>query len=222
MPIRGHSGVQGGAEMGCYSTAFPGGVPVGPESAAELSAKWGFDVPPSGRSTAPEMIEAAARGELDFLFSAGGNFLEVLPDPDWVRRAFGPHPVARSHGHRPVAADVRRAGRGGPPAAGDDPLRDPRRDHGDVDRAPDHLQPRDPRPAHRRGAARSSTCSASSPPGYGRTSPNASASPGRPRCVPRSATMVELYAGIEELAEEGDSFQYGGTDALRGLGVSDP
>ena len=25
MPIRGHSGVQGGAEMGCYSTALPGG-----------------------------------------------------------------------------------------------------------------------------------------------------------------------------------------------------
>ena len=25
MPIRGHSGVQGGAEMGCYATAFPGG-----------------------------------------------------------------------------------------------------------------------------------------------------------------------------------------------------
>ena len=28
MPIRGHSGVQGGAEMGCYATAFPGGVPI--------------------------------------------------------------------------------------------------------------------------------------------------------------------------------------------------
>ena len=26
MPIRGHSGVQGGAEMGAYATAFPGGV----------------------------------------------------------------------------------------------------------------------------------------------------------------------------------------------------
>ena len=25
MPIRGHSGVQGGAEMGCYATGFPGG-----------------------------------------------------------------------------------------------------------------------------------------------------------------------------------------------------
>ena len=34
MPIRGHSGVQGGAEMGAYATAFPGGVPVGEESAA--------------------------------------------------------------------------------------------------------------------------------------------------------------------------------------------
>ena len=28
MPIRGHSGVQGGAEMGCYATAFPGGGEV--------------------------------------------------------------------------------------------------------------------------------------------------------------------------------------------------
>lgn len=27
MPIRGHSGVQGGAEMGAYATAFPGGFP---------------------------------------------------------------------------------------------------------------------------------------------------------------------------------------------------
>lgn len=28
MPIRGHSGVQGGAEMGCYATVFPGGKPI--------------------------------------------------------------------------------------------------------------------------------------------------------------------------------------------------
>ena len=30
------------------------------------------------------MIEAAARGELDVLYSSGGNFLEVLPDPELV------------------------------------------------------------------------------------------------------------------------------------------
>ena len=35
---------------------------------------------------APEMIDAAARGELDVLFASGGNFLDVLPDPDSVER----------------------------------------------------------------------------------------------------------------------------------------
>ena len=41
MPIRGHSGVQGGAEMGAYATAFPGGVAITPESAASLDrAVW--------------------------------------------------------------------------------------------------------------------------------------------------------------------------------------
>ncbi len=33
MPIRGHSGVQGGAEMGAYATALPGGLPVDEEHA---------------------------------------------------------------------------------------------------------------------------------------------------------------------------------------------
>ena len=45
MPIRGHSGVQGGAEMGCYATAFPGGKDVTEANAAELSREWGFEVP---------------------------------------------------------------------------------------------------------------------------------------------------------------------------------
>jgi predicted molibdopterin-dependent oxidoreductase YjgC len=89
MPIRGHSGVQGGAEMGCYATAFPGGATVDAQSAAELAAKWGFDVPATPGKTAPEMIAAAHAGELDVLFSAGGNFLEILPDPDAVRTALG-------------------------------------------------------------------------------------------------------------------------------------
>jgi molybdopterin-dependent oxidoreductase alpha subunit len=93
MPIRGHSGVQGGAEMGCYATAFPGGIPVDADSAAELSDRWGFDVPADRGMTAPEMLEAAARGELDVLVSAGGNFLEVLPEPDHVRAALGRIPL---------------------------------------------------------------------------------------------------------------------------------
>jgi len=33
------------------------------------------------------MIDAAHRGKLDLLFAAGGNFLDVLPEPDYVREA---------------------------------------------------------------------------------------------------------------------------------------
>jgi molybdopterin-dependent oxidoreductase alpha subunit len=87
MPIRGHSGVQGGAEMGAYATVLPGAVPVSPEAAAELSREYGFEVRGERGLTAPEMVEAAHRGDLDVLYSSGGNFLEVLPDPRFVREA---------------------------------------------------------------------------------------------------------------------------------------
>src|SRR5688500_1681125 len=81
MPIRGHSGVQGGAEMGAYATAFPGGIAVSEEAAAGLSAAWGFPVPSSPGLTAPEMIDAAHDGNVDVLVAMGGNFREAMPDP---------------------------------------------------------------------------------------------------------------------------------------------
>ncbi|MGV3758439.1 MAG: FdhF/YdeP family oxidoreductase [Actinomycetota bacterium] len=87
MPIRGHSGVQGGAEMGAYATALPGGLPVDAEHAAVLAGQWGFPVPDEPGLTAPEMVDAAADGELDVLWTSGGNFLEVLPDPPAVEAA---------------------------------------------------------------------------------------------------------------------------------------
>ncbi len=87
MPIRGHSGVQGGAEMGAYATALPGAVPITPESAAALSEQYGFPVGGEPGMTAEAMIEAASRGDLDVLYSSGGNFLEVLPDPPAVHDA---------------------------------------------------------------------------------------------------------------------------------------
>lgn len=93
MPIRGHSGVQGGAEMGAYATALPGGVPITPESAQALSTEYGFAVPETPGLTAPEMIEAAARGELDLLYSVGGNLLRTLPDPAYVADALARLPM---------------------------------------------------------------------------------------------------------------------------------
>ena len=93
VPIRGHSGVQGGAEMGAYSTALPGGMPVTPENAAALSKLYGFRVPDKNGLATLEMVEAAARGELDLLYCLGGNFLRTLPDPDFVASAMGKIPL---------------------------------------------------------------------------------------------------------------------------------
>jgi predicted molibdopterin-dependent oxidoreductase YjgC len=92
MPIRGHSGVQGGAEMGAYATALPGGRPITAETTAELTAAWGFPVPTRAGLTAPEMVEAAGRGEIDLLYLVGGNFLRTLPDPAYVARALARTP----------------------------------------------------------------------------------------------------------------------------------
>jgi len=93
MPIRGHSGVQGGAEMGAYATAFPGGVRVDAAHARALGEQWGFPVPGEPGRTAPEMVEAAGRGDIDVLWSSGGNFLEVLPDPPAVAAALDRVPL---------------------------------------------------------------------------------------------------------------------------------
>jgi len=87
MPIRGHSGVQGGAEMGAYSTAFPGGIPINAENAAALAKQYGFAIPEVPGITTTEMVEAGAAGELDLLYCLGGNFLRTLPDPDYVGAA---------------------------------------------------------------------------------------------------------------------------------------
>jgi molybdopterin-dependent oxidoreductase alpha subunit len=93
MPIRGHSSVQGGAEMGAYSTAFPGGKPITAENAAALSKLYGFAIPDWPGITAPQMVDGCARGELDLLYCLGGNFLRTLPDPNYVRRALANAPM---------------------------------------------------------------------------------------------------------------------------------
>jgi predicted molibdopterin-dependent oxidoreductase YjgC len=93
MPIRGHSGVQGGAEMGCYATSFPGGLTVNEEHARALSEQWGFDVPIAPGLKAAEMVDAARLGDVDVLWSSGGNFLDVLPAPDITRVALARAPL---------------------------------------------------------------------------------------------------------------------------------
>jgi molybdopterin-dependent oxidoreductase alpha subunit len=93
MPIRGHSGVQGSAEVGAVPNQFPGGIAVGDEGAARLRELWGFEPPAARGLNAVEMIDAAHAGRLEVLYQIGGNFLETLPEPDYVREAVARIPV---------------------------------------------------------------------------------------------------------------------------------
>jgi molybdopterin-dependent oxidoreductase alpha subunit len=89
VPIRGHSGVQGGAEVGCVPS-------IDPVAAARWSELWGFTVPERRGWTTTEMVEHSASGEVDVFWIVGGNFLETLPDAERSRRALAA-PKLRVH-----------------------------------------------------------------------------------------------------------------------------
>jgi molybdopterin-dependent oxidoreductase alpha subunit len=89
MPIRGHSGVQGGAEVGVAPDRFPGGEPVDAESARRWSEAWGREVPGAPGLPAPLQVEGLHDGAFDVLYSIGGNLYETMPDPEFARRALG-------------------------------------------------------------------------------------------------------------------------------------
>ncbi|HLJ46013.1 MAG TPA: FdhF/YdeP family oxidoreductase [Bryobacteraceae bacterium] len=91
MPIRGHSGVQGGAEMGAQPGAYLMGSPISDDNAKRFGAaeNWGFEPPAWKGIGAAHMILAAERGEIDALWQSGGNFSQTLPEPDRVDRALG-------------------------------------------------------------------------------------------------------------------------------------
>jgi molybdopterin-dependent oxidoreductase alpha subunit len=95
MPIRGHSGVQGGAEMGGQPGAFAMDLPVNEENARKLSAPdlWGFAPPTWTGIPATSVIRAAEHGDIDGLWQSGGNFSQTLPDPARVDRAIASIPL---------------------------------------------------------------------------------------------------------------------------------
>jgi molybdopterin-dependent oxidoreductase alpha subunit len=93
MPIRGHSGVQGGAEVGAVPGALSGWASVGSPAAGRFAQEWGFPIPENRGLSAVEMIDAAEDRRLDVLYSIGGNFLETLPEPERIRRALAAVPL---------------------------------------------------------------------------------------------------------------------------------
>lgn len=97
MPIRGHSGVQGGAEVGAVPNNFPGHVPVDATSARHFASLWGFPVPDWNGWTAAEMVDRCGDGAVDLLWCIGGNFVETLPDPAHVRASLARVPLRVHH-----------------------------------------------------------------------------------------------------------------------------
>lgn len=87
MPIRGHSGVQGGSECGVAPNKFPSGLAINEENAKKFAEWWGHPVPARPGMATPIVMEHAAQGRFDFLYSMGGNLLETMPDREFVIRA---------------------------------------------------------------------------------------------------------------------------------------
>ena len=142
VPIRGHSGVQGGAEVGC--------VPAVPaETRARWAEVWGFDPPaqPGWTATEADHRERGRRGR--HVLDGRRQHARDAAGHGGGRACAGAAAPAHPSGHRAVDVDAGRGRRRRAAAAGDDALRIAGRRHRDVDRAAHHLLARDPGPARR-------------------------------------------------------------------------
>jgi molybdopterin-dependent oxidoreductase alpha subunit len=97
MPIRGHSGVQGGAEVGAVPNNFPGGVAVNEEGARKFARLWQFEVPQWKGFFVSQIVDTAWRREIDVLYAIGSNLLGVLPDPKYCEEALARIPLRVHH-----------------------------------------------------------------------------------------------------------------------------
>ena len=107
VPIRGHSGVQGGAEVGAVPNTFPGGKTVNEENAAKLGELWGFEVPAWRGLRAVEMIDAAYDGALDVVLLQRRQLPRSAAGPRLRARGAGQASAARASRHLCDDADAR-------------------------------------------------------------------------------------------------------------------
>lgn len=90
MPIRGHSGVQGSGEMGADPFSLPGGD-FNEEEIMRLEKLWGFTIPRwqgdiVGVSLENAMLPDDHERRLKVFYTSGGNFLETMPDPTFIKK----------------------------------------------------------------------------------------------------------------------------------------
>ncbi len=80
-PIRGQNNVQGGADMGSVAGSLPGYQPFfDPKTREKFQNKWSSELPEFQGWKSTEMIEAANRGMLKFMYISGENSVRSHPD----------------------------------------------------------------------------------------------------------------------------------------------
>ena len=149
MPLRGHSGVQGGAEMGAYATAFPGGIEINERTAARAGRRLGLPgARPRRASPRPRWSRPPSGRRARRALELGRQLPRRAARPGRGRGRPRPGAAAGAPGHPAELADAG-ARRRRDPAAGGHPLRAGGRRHRDHHRAPHRLLPRDPPPGRR-------------------------------------------------------------------------
>ncbi|MEW9668588.1 FdhF/YdeP family oxidoreductase [Ammoniphilus sp. 3BR4] len=91
MPFRGHSSVQGSGEMGADPFVLPGGDFYG-ENIKRIEKLWGFELPKwqgdiVGVTLENILLPKEHERKIKLYYLSGGNFLETMPEPDFVEKA---------------------------------------------------------------------------------------------------------------------------------------
>ncbi|KMK76859.1 FdhF/YdeP family oxidoreductase [Alkalihalobacillus pseudalcaliphilus] len=91
MPIRGHSSVQGSGEMGADPFVLPGGD-FDDKNVERIEKLWNFELPKwqgdvLGVSLENCLLPEDHERKVKLYYLSGGNFLETMPDPNFVEKA---------------------------------------------------------------------------------------------------------------------------------------
>ncbi|WP_338785916.1 FdhF/YdeP family oxidoreductase [Metabacillus sp. FJAT-53654] len=91
MPFRGHSSVQGSGEMGADPFVLPGSG-FDAQNINRMEQIWGFEIPKwqgdiVGVTLENIVLPDIHERKIKLYYLSGGNFLETMPDPDFVEKA---------------------------------------------------------------------------------------------------------------------------------------
>ncbi len=91
MPFRGHSSVQGSGEMGADPFVLPGSG-FDEENIKRMESIWGFELQKWQGDIVGVTLENIVLPEdherkIKLYYLSGGNFLETMPDPDFIEKA---------------------------------------------------------------------------------------------------------------------------------------